>query len=974
MIKGVLALENGLIPPNILFNTPNPKIQFQKWKVQVPTALTPWPSDGVRRMSVNSFGAGGTNAHAVLDGAEYYLRERGYQLTATQEIRPGTKRGPNAPRLYAISSHDQDGLARQRESLAKFIQSQVANIPSAKQDVYLNRLAYTLSERRSALPWKSFAVAADANQLVEELRAPVPPSGRTKEGLRLGFIFTGQGAQWARMGMELRQYDIFQSSLESAEAFFKEKLKCPWSVIEEMEREEGDSHINSPEFSQALCTVLQVAIVDLLSSWGITPVAVAGHSSGEIGAAYCLGALTREDAWSAAYWRGILSSQIPTLNPNLKGSMIAVGLSEDDVGKYIARVSKGAISVACVNSPSSVTVSGDTTGVDELQELLREDGVFERKLKVGVAYHSSHMQTIAAQYLEAISDIETAESHPERTMHSSVSGDFVEADELGPMYWVRNLTNPVRFSDALESLVLLIDDESGERVKTAAVDILIEIGPHSALGGPVKQILKEIGVKDVEYQSILSRGKSAVQTALRCIGTLSVRGVPVEIKEVNQYHACGSKLTPLHDLPSYAWNHTRTFWAEPRVNREYRFREHPRYSLVGAPLPRMSENERDWKGMLRISEEPWIRDHRIQNLVLYPAAGYIAMAIEGARQLADKSREISAFKLRDIQIGAAATVTDDADLEAMLHMRPHANGTRDKAFSWWEFSISTCAPGQELRQNCAGLLLVEYKSDERSAMSIENEIAAIAATEQYADIKASCTAQEEPTKFYEDLASLGLNYGPTFSLMTEIRLGQGVSCCTVEVADHGSTVVPPASVKRPYIIHPTTLDAMFHAVFAALKGPGGVLKGAMVPKSIDQITIAADIDIAEKSLFHGFATASKHGFKEIMSDVHMFDSSMSNHSVSITGFCCADVAGSVELSDATADAVNLCTTSTWLPAIELLSSEQLQKVVKDLAANADVYGLLTAYEGETEKIKSRSMVHQVSEEEPHRNLKYLIDS
>ncbi|KAE8554287.1 hypothetical protein TMatcc_006203 [Talaromyces marneffei ATCC 18224] len=958
VIKGVLALENGLIPPNILFNTPNPKIQFEKWRVQVPTALTPWPSDGVRRMSVNSFGAGGTNAHAVLDGAEHYLRERGYQLTGIQGIKPGSERATNGPRLFAISSHDQDGLARQRESLAKFIQSQVANIPSMKQDVYLNRLAYTLSERRSALPWKSFAIAANIEQLVEELRASVPPSGRSKDGPRLGFVFTGQGAQWARMGMELRQYDIFQSSLESAEAFFKNELNCPWSVIEEMEREEGDSRINLPEFSQALCTVLQVAIVELLSSWGITPVAVAGHSSGEIGAAYCLGALTREDAWSAAYWRGVLSSQIPTLNPNLKGSMIAVGLSEGDAEQYIARVSKGSVTVACVNSPSSVTVSGDTTGVDELQELLRQDGVFERKLKVGVAYHSSHMQTIAAQYLEAISGINTAESHPERTMHSSVSGDLVEADELGPMYWVRNLTNPVRFSDALGSLVLPID-ESGEQVKTAAVDILVEIGPHSALGGPVKQILREIEVKDVEYQSILSRGKSAVQTALGCIGTLSLRGVPVEIKEVNQYHASGSTLTPLHDLPAYAWNHTRTFWAEPRVNREYRFREHPRYSLVGAPLPRMSENERDWKGLLRISEEPWIRDHRIQNLVLYPAAGYIAMAIEGARQLADKSREISAFKLRDIQIGAAATVTDDADVEIMLHMRPHANGTRDKAFSWWEFSISTCAAGQELRQNCAGLMLVEYKSDEGSAMSIENEIAAIAATEQYADIKSSCITQEEPAKFYEDLASLGLNYGPTFSLVTEIRLGNGVSCCTVEVAVHGSTVVPPASVKRPYIIHPTTLDAMFHAVFAALKGPSGVLKGAMVPKSIDQITIAADIDIAEKSVFHGFATASKHGFKEIMSDVHMFDSSLRNHSVSITGFCCADVAGSVEMTDAAADAVNLCTSNTWLPAIELLSSEQLQKVVEDLAANANTSGLSTVHDGESEKIKSRSMIHQI---------------
>ncbi|KAL3471493.1 hypothetical protein BJX99DRAFT_250425 [Aspergillus californicus] len=922
ILVGSVKPNNGQIPPNILFNTPNPKIQFEKWRVGVPTSLTPWPSDGVRRMSVNSFGAGGTNAHAVLDGAEYYLRERGHQLARIPERKVGTSDITPSHRLFAISSHDQDGLARQRKSLAKYIEAQAASIPKAKQDLYLSQLAYTLSERRSALPWKSYAIASDLEKLAQELDGSAPPSGRSSDSPRLGFIFTGQGAQWARMGMELRQYDIFQSSLDSADEFFKQELKCRWSVIEEMERIEGDSHINAPEYSQALCTVLQIAIVDLLSSWGISPTAVAGHSSGEIGAAYCLGALTREDAWTAAYWRGILSARIPEYSPHLKGSMIAVGLSEEDAEDYIARVGNGEITVACVNSPSSVTISGDTTGIDQLQELLREDGVFERRLKVGVAYHSSHMQTIASLYLDAISGIETEEDSQGRSMYSSVSGEMVEPDELGAMYWVKNLTCPVRFSDALASLVLPVN-ASGEREKKSAVDILVEIGPHSALGGPIKQILKELGVKNVEYRSVLSRGKSAVETALQCVGGLFVQGVPIEVKEVNSYHTSSITLTPLKDLPSYVWNHSKTFWAEPRVNREYRFREHPRYSLVGAPLPKMSEHERDWKGIIRISEEPWIRDHRIQNLILYPAAGYIAMAIEGARQLAHKSRAISNFKLRDIQIGAAASVTDDANLEIMLHMRPHAHGTRDKAFSWWEFSISTCAPGQEVRQNCSGLLLIEYGSDEGSSMNIESEIAAIAATERYADIQSSCVAQEEPAKFYEDLAALGLNYGPTFSLMTEIRLGKGISCCTVDVARHGSTFVPPKSMTRPYIIHPTTLDAMFHAVFAALKGPGGVLKGAMVPKAIEEITIAADIAIEEKSRFRGFATASKHGFREIMSDA-----------VSITGFCCADVAGAVDVADAGEDSINLCTKNTWLPAVELLSLLQLKDVVESLASQS----------------------------------------
>ncbi|KAI9728591.1 MAG: Type I Iterative PKS [Cirrosporium novae-zelandiae] len=959
VIKGIYMLENGIIPPNIHFHKGNPAIPFDEWKMMIPTKLMPWPTSGIRRLSVNSFGYSGTNAHAILDDAFSYLKAR--RLKGVHFTRPSTSTSSRGlprstgslwmpatnrldsiktnglksrmmTRLFVLSAQDQDGINRQKESFAKYFRGLSLQSESAKdKDEYLRDLAFTLSEKRSRLSWKSYVTASSLEELSSKLEDKHSDSltCRSIHEPRVGFIFTGQGAQWAKMGIELCQYSVFRKSVEQADEYLRSNLGCTWSTVQELHCEESDSNINLPTYSQPICTILQVALVDLLESWNITPCAMAGHSSGEIAGAYCLGALSKEDAWKIAYYRGLLSSQMHAHSPGLEGAMMAVGASEFEAENWISRVTRGKVVVACVNSPSSVTISGDAPGIEELHAMLKKEDIFARKLKVETAYHSHHMNMIAAPYLQAIHDIQPMPARGSRKMYSAVSGGLADATELGPVNWVRNLVSPVQFSDAVYELLRPI--KLGKRTTETAVDILLEVGPHSALQGPVKQIMKEYGISGVDYRSVLLRGRNGINTALDAAGALFANGVGVDISKVNSGtgYALNDVPSPLVNLPSYRWNHSRTYWGESRIAKQYRTREHPQLSLLGAPCPTMGENERLWRGFLRMSEEQWVKDHKIQSSVLYPAAGYIAMAIEAACQIAEKGRVVRDFRLRDIQINAAAMVTEDCDLECVFQFRPHLIATRDKSSTWLEFTVSTCADGQDLRQNCSGLLLVEYESQDGSAMSIERQLGDQAAKDQYYQAEEVCETSEDPQEFYKELASLGLVYGPAFQKISRIRKGTGKSCCVVETFNPEV----PISADRPHIIHPATLDAMFHAVFAAFKGDGGLLKEAMVPKSIDEVIVSAQAPYENGTRFKGFSDAEKHGFRELMADLVMLDEKTMKPSVTVKGFCCAAVSGMGDPTDEASEetAKSFCSKLVWTPALELLSSDQERQLINAAA-------------------------------------------
>ena len=433
LIKAIMVLENGLIPPNYDFQGLNPKIDAEYLGIQIPERAMVWPSNGLRRASVNSFGFGGSNSHVVLDDAYNFLRLRGLHAKHRTVAHPSLLPNSFVDREHRSNSfsHDHDApfetdrfsdsssngskvesdiempktlvFSADTEEALNRVMSTYQNA-FAEHDYSITDLAYTLDSRRTHLPWRSYLTVASPEDLKKlNSRSSIAREAQKKTP-RLGFVFTGQGAQWFGMGRELMIYPVFAESVRSADKLLH-SIGCQWSALTMFTSTE-DLNIDDPTSSQTLCTVLQVALVDLLAHSGVKPSAVVGHSSGEIAAAYASGAITKEVAWSLAYLRGYHAQTIPS-KTYYRGSMIAVGLSEDEARPYLEKVIESddapwTLRVACYNSPRSITVSGPSNQIDHLKTVLDEASIFNRVLRVPVAYHSPQMEVIAGDYGESI--------------------------------------------------------------------------------------------------------------------------------------------------------------------------------------------------------------------------------------------------------------------------------------------------------------------------------------------------------------------------------------------------------------------------------------------------------------------------------------------------------------------------------------------------------------------------------------------
>ncbi|KAK1143625.1 Type I Iterative Polyketide synthase (PKS) [Aspergillus melleus] len=446
IIKAAMAMKYQAIPPNLNYKVGNRKIPLQNWNLQVPTSLVDWPKDKPLRASINNFGYGGTNAHVILDGIAEQTRG-GTSLSIT----PANGSEVNISRLYILSAQDAMTTKNMAKNLAVYLR-QSNSVPSAKD------LAFTLVERRSRLSWVATVRSRSIPELADQLEndalqvafAPVK-----RQSPRLGFVFNGQGAQWHAMGRELlHEYPVFAASVKAADEVLREH-GATWSLIEELTRDAKSTRVSEIHLGQPITVALQICLVDLLHSWGIYPSAVTSHSSGEIAAAYAAGLLSFEQALGVTYWRGELArSMLGQEDSGLVGGMAAAGLSPDEAQGYLSKTSSGGrVVVACMNSPESVTLSPD---LEEVVARVEADGRFARKLKVPVAYHSHHMQVMAAAYTKKLQVLVPSWSEwprPHVLYTSPVTGGIISSPEaLAPTHYVNNLTNPVLFSQAFEAM------------------------------------------------------------------------------------------------------------------------------------------------------------------------------------------------------------------------------------------------------------------------------------------------------------------------------------------------------------------------------------------------------------------------------------------------------------------------------------------------------------------------------------------
>ncbi|KAI0383327.1 putative polyketide synthase [Hypomontagnella monticulosa] len=746
----------------------------------------------------------------------------------SKSILNGTSK-PYAPKLLVWSAADSDGVDRIVKSYLGYIQGAYeAGRHSGTLSSFLHDLAYTLDTHRTHLQWRSFAILQSPEDLHSLSSQISPPVKARKSPMRIGFVFTGQGAQWCTMGKELLAYPFFKAELENASAFLQ-TLGCRWNVIEELLKTDEESCIDDPEYSQTLCTVLQVVIVDLLRRVGVHPSAVVGHSSGEIAAAYAGGYLSRQSAWKLAYMRGICSAEIAQLPSSCdSGAMLSAALSEEDA---LSIASSAGVTVACINSPQSVTLSGKEELIDQVKTQLDGKQIFARKLRVSVAYHSPQVENAAEKYESMVGTLTMPKDAAGVPMVSSVSGKLVDSNQLlMPRYWADNMTLPVRFLQAVTKMCA--------QSPTVIVDHLVEVGPHATLQGPLRDILKTIPRgKSIGYHSILRRAQSATQTLLQTLGALHCEGYPVDLRAVNGPLTENQEGNPssslrqcslLVDLPSYEFDHSRKFWYESRLSRNYRLRTHVPSKLLGVRSRDWNPSHSRWRHVIRLSEMPWIEQHVINNSVLYPGAGMLVMAIEASKQLmADSSLDIQDYTLRDVHIeGPMDLSINNGVLESQVSLEKIDSSPQNIAFKFIIRSISK----DDWMVNCRGYISVGLKATpdddwtrKRTARHHRNAEAEIAR------VFNSCRAAVDSRSMFAVLSKCGLDYGPLFQAVEKdpIRYDEHEGLAGSELA-----LFREFSGDEDHVIHPVTLDALLRVSYAAFTAGGSRPMPTSIPSRI----------------------------------------------------------------------------------------------------------------------------------------------
>ncbi|KAJ4346445.1 uncharacterized protein N0V89_010374 [Didymosphaeria variabile] len=724
------------------------------------------------------------------------------------------------------------------------------------------------------------------------------------------------------MGRELyERYPVYASAIDRADKHLL-SLGANFSLLEELQKEETTTKINAAHLSQPSCTAVQLALVDLLRTWNITATAVAGHSSGEIGAAYAAGIIDFDDAMTVAYHRGRLIPILKERFPTLDGSMMAVGAGQADIAPLLERIpsSAGEAKIACINSPSSVTVSGDTDAILELQRIIEEvhPGMFARKLQVDTAYHSHHMNLVAKEYTESLRFVK----HPKGSttlFYSSLLGRLAKSSELDATYWVQNLTCPVRFDEAVHSMCQPIDGHK------SGVNFLLELGPHAALQGPIKQIFKAVGpsASKIAYASALARKKNALQTALALAGTLWIKGAALDMGAINFPKTMTNPPAVLTDIPRYPWNHQSRYYHQSRFTDIHKFQNDRRSDIIGALAMYSNHTEPTWRNIVRLDDLPWLRHHQVQGLTIFPISGFASMALEAAAQKASWDNiEFDTLEVCDLHVTTPIILSED-DLEMTTTLRPQADHATAKGLRA-EFVISSWATAKGWTQHCTGYVKTKKTevNDVQSGRLVDAQRQKLRSKLLRIADAAGEGVQNEA--LYQRLSDLGVSYGSTFQGLTNGRVSKAGSVSQLVLAD--TTTDMPNHYESDYIIHPTMLEQLISSYWPVLDITNGFLDNIHLPSSIGKLTVSA----RASSTLH-----SNGGCLQAFCEPRTVLSNVKSNKLSMFALAAIDAVESViaiedlttapileKDTDAEADSGReLCYKQTWEPALEELKED-----------------------------------------------------
>ena len=613
--------------------------------------------------------------------------------------------------------------------------------------------------------------------------------------------------------------------------------------------------------------------------------------------------------------------------------MLAAGLTEGEAKAYLDTVTDGTAVIGCVNSPTSVTISGDDHVLTYLEGAIQKDSKFARKLRVSVAYHSPHMQVVADDFLQSMGSVETLEKFS-IPMFSSVTEKVVsKPKELDAAYWVKNMVSAVRFSGAVTSLLSHSPGSEQRRRKPVAWSAVVEIGPHETLKGPLTQIMAAVDKKlssSVTYGSLVKRKQNAEVTAMETAGLLWCLGHSVNLGRVNCEESDQSFRT-LVDLPPYPWQHTRGFWHEPPASSATRMQNKPRTDLLGVPVDNQNALEPRWRNYLRLPENPWMEDHAITGTILYPAAGMLIMVLEAAYEIADSTKKLAGVEFQDVVFDRGLVIPSaDQAVEITLSVRPH-----EKFDSSYHWMISSMPPGGSWMKHSFGTFSIVYEQSSSDVDLVPECIADWKAhTATFEDIKASASKRIDPSAFYDQLQSIGMGYGPLFRrlIWAAAISGQHTGHGTIEIPDTKSSM--PQEHEFAHSIHPTTLDAVFHLIFVALF-EGRPMDEASIPVTMEKMFIAADLPKGAGSKYSGFSEAVKINSREASGDLIVSDESWTEPKIVVNNMIVRKVSsGSANnhlTSSAADESPKRVARMEWKEDIDYLTISNSQRLLREEA-------------------------------------------
>ncbi|KAI0969040.1 hypothetical protein F4678DRAFT_440715, partial [Xylaria arbuscula] len=943
VMKAALMTESSTIPGVAYLQNLNPAIKEKEWNVKVHADTAPWPSDcSIRRASVSSFGYGGTNGHVIIESVDTLYPW--YQHAKKKRETHHNRSSKNAS-LLCFSAHDKPTLLRN-----------IAAVGAVAEEYFLTDLAYTLNLRRTKFAHRAYVVAREGRESEAFSLAASQTGSVSKQPISVGFLFTGQGAQWAGMGkIALQEFPVILDTIQHLDRILSKVHPRPsFSMTEILLHSDEDSatRIHDADVAQPLCTAIQIALVDLFAQWNITPEVSIGHSSGEIGAAYAAGLISAPEAILAAFCRG---RAVAAHSPS--GSMLAVGLGAHEVERYLSHFAAEDVCIACENSPNSVTLSGKEKPISQIREKLTSEKIFARELPTGRAYHSPHMGPVGMAYedmlakaLNEIPEDDLLWRRPRSCMISSVTGQIVDdsSDSLQPGYWSANLRNKVLFNTAVQQL--------GTDIEFESITHLIEIGPHSALAGPFKQIClnnKALGTR-VTYVASLKRRENDTDRLLGVAGSLFVAGYRVDLEEVNMsnnggiYNDARKQKTKhlLVDLPPYQWNYEKRYWTEPRASAEQRARVYPRHDLLGSRVSGLSKRSASWRNILRQRDVPWLKDHNLGGTAIFPAAGHLSLAIEALQQVCETSRKpFAGVKLRDVDIRTALVIPDDDEgVEVILNLQSPTESTSN----WYNFSVESPGTDGEWTVHCNGRI------------SAIGEPGNLPSSGRVPVDETALTQRVSGQRWYNAFHRVGFYYGKTFQQLRHARTARTLHHATGDVTVRECYPEQMQGESR-YLVHPTSIDACLQLIIISINaGKHKEMPWGVVPTRLEEVTLFPARTGQESSIGH--AVAWTDGFEGRRFNTNVQLSSDDNRllldikNLTCTAYEAALPATSEDVDAKGAKGPEPFSVLSWKPDVETLCHDDVRTLWPNISSDIAKVGQCVDLIAHREKLSNAIIV------------------